>query len=44
MAPKKSVGTKGATKGKTEDEAKSATKEKKGGAAVKVIIIVLVFQ
>jgi hypothetical protein len=43
MAPKKSGGTKSATKGKGEDESKSATKEKKGGTAVKVSIIVLVF-
>jgi hypothetical protein len=43
MAPKKSGGTKCATKGKGEDESKSATKEKKGGTAVKVSIIVLFF-
>ncbi|PNF19021.1 Peptidyl-prolyl cis-trans isomerase NIMA-interacting 4 [Cryptotermes secundus] len=36
MAPKKSGSAKGATKAKDEDEGKSATKEKKGGTAVKV--------
>jgi len=38
MPPKKSGGAKGATKGKGEDESKGASKEKKGGTAVKVII------
>jgi hypothetical protein len=38
MPPKKSGGAKGATKGKSEDESKGASKEKKGGTAVKVII------
>ena len=37
MPPKKS-GAKGAPKGKSEDESKGASKEKKGGTAVKVII------
>ncbi|GFG30598.1 hypothetical protein Cfor_10510 [Coptotermes formosanus] len=36
MPPKKSGGAKGATKGKSEDESKGASKEKKGGTAVKV--------
>jgi hypothetical protein len=38
MPPKKSGGAKGATKGKGEEESKGASKEKKGGTAVKVII------
>jgi hypothetical protein len=37
MPPKKSGGAKGATKGKGEEESKGASKEKKGGTAVKVI-------
>jgi hypothetical protein len=42
MAPKKSGSAKCATKAKGEDESKGAAKEKKGGTAVKVIIIVLI--
>lgn len=41
MPPKKSGGAKGATKGKGEDESKGASKEKKGGTAVKVIIHII---
>jgi hypothetical protein len=37
MAPKKSGGSKSATKGRGEDEGKGVTKEKKGGTAVKVV-------
>jgi hypothetical protein len=39
MAPKKAGGVKGVTKGKGEDDSKGAAKEKKGGTAVKVIIL-----